>query len=164
MQVCAPVVVGPSRQSRSRKRGQTQVYAAAVLRLFVASLLASWVGPATASTHAVTSIGNGQLSYRSEDTGSASRLGARASFAAITVYDPGTFGSLQASAQCQPGRTDANGNPAEFTCPATGISELALYVGGDGDVVDSTGPFRQRVDGEFGRTGSGRVTSANVRW
>ena len=106
--------------------------------------------PAAASAHGVISIGSGTLSYRSEDTGAASRLEVRASVAAIRIYDPGTFGGMQAPAQCRPGRTDPSGNPVEFTCPATGLSDLGIDVEGAEDVVDSTGPFRQRIDGGFG--------------
>lgn len=115
--------------------------------------------PASASAHAVITISDGTLQYFSEDTGSASRLEVRVSGLSVGIYDPGTFGGMQAPFSCRPGRTDARGQIAEYTCPAGGLQQLRVFVEGDEDHVDIAGPLRRYVDGGYGadriRTGDG---------
>ena len=96
-----------------------------MIRAAVSAITMALAAPGTGWAHAVFSLGGGALFYRSEHAGSASRLEIRSTLACVTAFVPGTFGGMQAPISCQPGRTDANGSPVEFTCPATRIRPRA---------------------------------------
>lgn len=133
-------------------------------RLLPIVLAALLLAPAGAYGHAQITRTGGTLAYRSEDSGSRSRLEVRATLASVTISDPGAFGGMTAPFSCQPGRADERGNAYEWTCPANGVEQLRLDVGPDEDLVDVTGPFRRFVIGDHGadviRTGD---TQAEVR-